>query len=93
MLSVKCTLEAIAATASDNSQGGEATGSFDRANGERKMTKPPTSNKSEFSKREIVLFVLVMIVATILPVEATNFILKTFVLGSPNDPLTKAAGF
>jgi hypothetical protein len=34
----------------------------------------------------------VMIVATILTVEATNFILKTFVLGSPNDPLTKAGG-
>jgi len=48
------------------------------------MTKPPRSNKSEFSKREIVLFILVMIVATILTVEATNFTLKTFVLGSPN---------
>ena len=56
------------------------------------MTKPPRSNKSEFSKREIVLFILVMIVATILTVEATNFILKTFVLGSPNDPLTKGGG-
>jgi hypothetical protein len=57
-----------------------------------KMTKPPRSNKSEFSKREIGLFVLVMIVATILTVEATNFILKTFVIGNPNDPLTKAGG-
>jgi len=56
------------------------------------MTKPLRSNKSEFSKREIVLVILVMIVATILTVEATNFILKTFVLGSPNDPLTKAGG-
>jgi hypothetical protein len=56
------------------------------------MTKPPRSNKSNFSKRETVLFVLVMIVATILTVEATNFILKTFVIGNPNDPLTKAGG-
>jgi hypothetical protein len=48
------------------------------------MIKPPRSNKSEFSKREIVLFILVMIVATILTVEATNFILKTFVIGNPN---------
>jgi len=56
------------------------------------MIKPPRSNKSESSKREIVLFVLVMIVATILTVEATNFILKTFVIGNPNDQLTKAGG-
>jgi hypothetical protein len=48
------------------------------------MTKPPRSNKSNFSKREAVLFVLVMIVATILTVETTNFILKTFVIGNPN---------
>jgi hypothetical protein len=56
------------------------------------MTKPPRSNKSEFSKREIGLFFLVMIVATILTVEVTNFILKTFVIGNPNDPLPKAGG-
>jgi hypothetical protein len=54
------------------------------------MTKPPQFNKSNFSKRETVLFVLVMIVATILTVETTNFILKTFVIGNPNGPLTKA---
>ena|ERR1700688_1248142 len=80
------------ASAYGNSYESEKTGAFDQANSERKMTKPPRSNKSEFSKREIVLFILVMIVATILTVEATNFILKTFVLGSPNDPLTKAGG-
>jgi hypothetical protein len=56
------------------------------------MTKPPRSNKSEFSKREIVFILLVMIVATILTVEWTLFVLKTFVIGDPNDPLTKAGG-
>jgi hypothetical protein len=45
-----------------------------------------------FSKREIVLFILVMIAATALTVEGTYYILKTFVIGNPNDPLTRAGG-
>jgi cell division protein FtsL len=56
--------------------------------GEQQMTKLLRSNKSEFSKREIALFVLVMIVATILTVEGTLFVVKTFVIG--NGPVTKA---
>ena len=48
------------------------------------MTKPPRSNKSEFSKRETALFLLVMLVATILTVEGTIFVVKTFVIGNPN---------
>jgi hypothetical protein len=33
-----------------------------------------------------------MMAATALTIEGTNFILKTFVIGNPNDPLTKAGG-
>jgi hypothetical protein len=54
------------------------------------MTKPTRS--AEFSKREIVFFVLSMIAATALTVEGTYYILKIFVIGNPNDPLTKAGG-
>ena len=54
------------------------------------MTKPTRS--TEFSKREIVFFVLAMIAAAALTVEGTYYILKTFVIGNPNDPLTKAGG-
>ena len=54
------------------------------------MTKPTRS--AVFSKREIVFFVLAMIAATALTVEGTYYILKTFVIGNPNDPLTKAGG-
>jgi hypothetical protein len=33
-----------------------------------------------------------MIAATALTVEGTYYILKTFVIGNPNDPLTRAGG-
>jgi hypothetical protein len=33
-----------------------------------------------------------MIVATALTIEGTNFILRTFVIDNPNDPLTNAGG-
>jgi hypothetical protein len=56
------------------------------------MTKPPPSAGSNFSKREIVLFVVVMILATALTVWGTFYVLKTFVLGNPSDPVTKAGG-
>jgi hypothetical protein len=56
------------------------------------MTKPARSAGSNFSKREIVLFVLVMILATALTVWGTFYVLKTFVLGNPSDPVTKAGG-
>jgi hypothetical protein len=41
---------------------------------------------------KIVLFVLVMILATALKVWGTFYVLKTFVLGNPSDPVTKAGG-
>jgi hypothetical protein len=53
------------------------------------MTKPARSAGSNFSKREIVLFVLVMILATALTVWGTFYVLKTFVLGNPSDPTRK----
>ena len=56
------------------------------------MTKPPPSARSNFSKREIVHFVPVMILATALTVWGTFYVLKTFVLGNPSDPVTKAGG-
>jgi hypothetical protein len=56
------------------------------------MAKPARSARSEFSKREIVLFVLVMILATALTLWGTFYVLKAFVIGSPNDPLTRAGG-
>jgi hypothetical protein len=54
------------------------------------MTKPVRSVGSEFSKREIVLLVLVMILLTALTIWGTFYVLKTFVIGSPNDPLARA---
>jgi hypothetical protein len=39
-----------------------------------------------------VLFVLVMILATALTVWGTFYVLKSFVLGNPSDPVTKAGG-
>jgi hypothetical protein len=57
------------------------------------MTKPARSARDQFSKREIVLFILVMIIATVLTVEGTHYILKTFVLSNPNDPHTKRTRF
>ena len=59
-----------------------------RAEGEGQMKK----SGGEFTKREIVLFVFVMLVATFVIIEGTLFVLKTFLIGSPNDPLTKAGG-
>jgi hypothetical protein len=54
------------------------------------MAKP--LRRVRFSTREVVLFVLVMILATALTVWGTLYVLKTFVLGNRNDPLTKAGG-
>jgi len=56
------------------------------------MTKPPRFAGSNFSKREIVLFVPVLILATALTVWGTFYVLKSFVLGNPSDPVTKAGG-
>jgi len=53
------------------------------------MTKPGRSSGGEFTKREIVLFVFVMLVATFVTVEGTLFVIKSLVVGSPNDPLKK----
>jgi hypothetical protein len=52
------------------------------------VTEPATI----FNKREIVLFALAMIVATVVTIEGTYLLLRTFVLFDPNDPLTKAGG-
>ena len=46
----------------------------------------------EFSKRSIIIFIIVMIAATALTVEGVYFAPKTFVLDNPNDPITKAGG-
>jgi len=70
---------------------GRRSGSVYRSNG-GKMTKRPRPAGSNFSKREIVLFLLVVLVATFVTIEGTFFVLKTLVIGSPNDPLTKAGG-
>jgi hypothetical protein len=56
------------------------------------MTKRPRPAGSNFSKREIVLFVFVMLVATFVTIEGTLFVVKTLVIGNPNDPLTRAGG-
>ena len=53
------------------------------------MTKPGRSSGGQFTKREIVLFVFVMLVATFVTVEGTLFVVKTLVIGNPNNPLTK----
>jgi hypothetical protein len=44
------------------------------------------------SKRTIVIITLAVIVATTLTVEGTYFVLKTYVLDNPDDPLAKAGG-
>jgi hypothetical protein len=49
------------------------------------MTKPARSVRGQFSRREIVLFVLVMIAATTLTIEGTYLLLKAFVLQDPKD--------
>jgi hypothetical protein len=46
----------------------------------------------EFSRRSIVIFLIVMIVATALTVEGTYYALKTFVFDDANDPMVKAGG-
>src|ERR1700733_4129614 len=63
----------------------------DRAEGEE-MNKPGRSSGGQFTKREIVLFVFVMLVATFVTVEGTLFVVKTLVIGNPNNPLTKTGG-
>lgn len=54
------------------------------------MTKPARSARGQFGKREIVLFVLVMIGATALTIEGTYLLLKAFVLQDPKDLHNKA---
>jgi hypothetical protein len=44
------------------------------------------------SKRTIVIITLAVIAATTLTVEGTYFVLKTYVLDNPGDPLAKAGG-
>jgi hypothetical protein len=46
----------------------------------------------EFRKRSIVIFIIVMIAATVLTVEGTFCALKIFVLDNPNGPITTAGG-
>ena len=44
----------------------------------------------KFSKRSIIIFIIVMIAATVLTVEGTYYALKIFALENPNDPITTA---
>ena len=46
----------------------------------------------EFSRRSIAGFAAGMVVATILPVMGTYYVLHRFVLDDPADPLTRAGG-
>jgi hypothetical protein len=46
----------------------------------------------EFSRRSIAGFVAGMLVATVLTVMGTFYVLHRFVLDNPADPLTKAGG-
>jgi hypothetical protein len=46
----------------------------------------------EFSKRSIIIFIIVMIAATVLTVEGTYYALKTFVFDDANDPIVKGGG-
>ena len=46
----------------------------------------------EFRKRSIIIFIIVMIAATVLTVEGVYFALKTFVLDDTNDPIATAGG-
>jgi hypothetical protein len=46
----------------------------------------------EFSKRSIIIFIIVMIVATALTVEGTYYAVKTFIFDDANDPLVEAGG-
>jgi hypothetical protein len=56
------------------------------------MTKPGRSSGGEFTKREIVFFIFVMMIATFVTIEVKLFVVKTLVIGSPNNPLTKTGG-
>jgi hypothetical protein len=46
----------------------------------------------QFSRRSIAAFVAGLVVATILTVMGTYYVLHRFVLDNPADPLTKAGG-
>ena len=46
----------------------------------------------EFSRRSIAGFVAGMLVATVLTVMGTYYVLHRFVLDNPADPLTRAGG-
>ena len=46
----------------------------------------------EFSRRSIAGFVAGMVVATVLTVMGTFYVLHRFVLDNPSDPLTRAGG-
>ena len=46
----------------------------------------------KFSKRSIAGFVAGMVVATVLTVMGTFYVLHRFVLDNPADPLTRAGG-
>jgi hypothetical protein len=46
----------------------------------------------EFSRRAIVGFAVGMVVATVLTVMGTFYVLHRFVLDNPADPLTRAGG-
>ena len=46
----------------------------------------------EFSKRSIAGFAVGMVVATVLTVMGTFYVLHRFVLDNPADPLTRAGG-
>ncbi len=46
----------------------------------------------ELSKRTIAAIALAIIAATVLTIEGTYFILKTYVLDNPDDPRAKAGG-
>jgi hypothetical protein len=46
----------------------------------------------EFSRRSIAAFLAGMVVATVLTVMGTYYVLHRFVLDNPADPLTSAGG-
>jgi flagellar basal body-associated protein FliL len=46
----------------------------------------------DFSKRSIIIFIIVMIAATALTVEGTYYVLEKFVFKDANDPIVKAGG-
>jgi flagellar basal body-associated protein FliL len=47
---------------------------------------------NEFSKRSIIIFIIVMIAATALTVEGAYYFLKIFAFADRNDPIVKAGG-